>query len=167
MYVESQQLLEANLEAQRRVLGPAHPDTIHTARWLDKVREVLFTEQPPRGAQQGGLRRGSAAARRHSRASAGHRHQARAQRPTRLGAGFPTTQSAASVALDDDETTWSLLAEYVTRAGCAALGCESEEAGSVCARCQAVRYCSSECQRLDLRAHKSACEEAVAAAAAS
>ena len=81
--------------------------------------------------------------------------------------GFQPRSVRYTVALDDDETTWSLLAECVTRAGCAALGCESEEAGSVCSRCQAVRYCSSECQRLDLRAHKSACEEAVAAAAAS
>jgi tetratricopeptide (TPR) repeat protein len=44
-------------------------------------------------------------------------------------------------------------------------GCASEEASSVCARCEAVRYCSHECQRADWRAHKPAC--AVAAAGAS
>ena len=60
------------------------------------------------------------------------------------------------VAMDDGEKL-SLKAECVARAGCAAVGCASEEASSVCARCHAVRYCSRECQRADWRAHKPAC----------
>ena len=64
-----------------------------------------------------------------------------------------------AVALDDGKEL-SLKAECVARAGCAAAGCASEEASSVCgrSRCKAVRYCSRECQRLDWRAHKGACE---------
>ena len=60
------------------------------------------------------------------------------------------------VALDDGKEL-SLKPECVARAGCAAVGCASEEASSVCGRCQAVRYCSRECQRADWKAHKPAC----------
>ena len=51
----------------------------------------------------------------------------------------------------------SLKAECVALAECAAAGCASEEASSVCSRCQAVRYCSRECQRTDWMAHKPVC----------
>ena len=61
----------------------------------------------------------------------------------------------------------SLKAECVARAGCAAVGCASEEASSVGARCQAVRYCSRECQRTDWRAHKPVCAVAQPYASAS
>ena len=67
-----------------------------------------------------------------------------------------------AVGLDDDKLL-SLMPECVVRAGCAAAECASEEARSVCARCQAVRYCSRECQRADWKAHKQACVAAVAA----
>jgi hypothetical protein len=60
------------------------------------------------------------------------------------------------VALDDGKEL-SLKAECVARAGCAAVGCAAEEASSVCSRCQAVRYCSRECQRTDWKAHKRLC----------
>jgi radical SAM protein with 4Fe4S-binding SPASM domain len=40
------------------------------------------------------------------------------------------------------------------------LKAESEEASSVCSRCQAVRYCSRECQRTDWKAHKPVCTAA-------
>jgi hypothetical protein len=63
------------------------------------------------------------------------------------------------VALDDGKEL-SLKAECVARPGCAAAGCTSEEASSLCARCQAVRYCSRECQRTDWRVHKPACAAA-------
>ena len=63
------------------------------------------------------------------------------------------------VALDDGKEL-SLKAECVARAGCAAAGCASEEASSVCSRCEAVRYCSRECQRTDWKAHKPVCTAA-------
>ncbi len=64
-----------------------------------------------------------------------------------------------AIALDDGKEL-SLKAECVARAGCAAAGCVSEEASSMCSRCQAVRYCSRECQRTDWKAHKPACKAA-------
>jgi hypothetical protein len=57
----------------------------------------------------------------------------------------------------DDGKELSLKPESVVRAGCAAEGCASAEASSVCGRCEAVRYCSRECQRADWQAHKPAC----------
>ncbi len=64
-----------------------------------------------------------------------------------------------AVALDDGKEL-SLKAECVAWAGCAAAGCASEEASSVCSRCQAVRYFSLECQRTDWRTHKPVCTAA-------
>jgi hypothetical protein len=64
-----------------------------------------------------------------------------------------------AVALDDGKEL-SLKAECVARAGCAAAGCASDEASSVCGRCEAVRYCSRECQRTDWKAHKPVCSAA-------
>jgi hypothetical protein len=61
-----------------------------------------------------------------------------------------------TVALDDGKEL-SLKPECVARARCAAAGCASEEASSVCSRCQVVRYCSRECQRTDWKAHKPVC----------
>jgi hypothetical protein len=69
---------------------------------------------------------------------------------------FDARTGRYAVALDDGKEL-SLQAECVARAGCAAVGCASEEASSVCARCEAVRYCSRECQRADWKAHKLAC----------
>jgi hypothetical protein len=72
---------------------------------------------------------------------------------------FDARTGRYAVALDDGKEL-SLKAECVARAGCAAAGCASEEASSVCSRCQAVRYCSRECQRTDWKAHKPACTAA-------
>jgi hypothetical protein len=69
---------------------------------------------------------------------------------------FDTRTGRYAVSLEDGKEL-SLKAECVARAGCAAAGCASEEASSVCARCQAVRYCSRECQRTDWKAHKPVC----------
>ena len=54
---------------------------------------------------------------------------------------FDARSGRYRVALDDGREL-SLKAECVARVGCAAAGCVSEEASSVCSRCQAVRYCS-------------------------
>jgi hypothetical protein len=72
---------------------------------------------------------------------------------------FDARTGRYAVALDDGKEL-SLKAECVAKAGCAAAGCASEEASSVCARCQAVRYCSHECQRADWKAHKPVCTAA-------
>ncbi len=72
---------------------------------------------------------------------------------------FDARTGRYAVALDDGKEL-SLKAECVARPRCAAAGCTSEEAGSVCGRCQAVWYCSRECQRTDWRAHKPACAAA-------
>ena len=72
---------------------------------------------------------------------------------------FDARSGRYCVALDDGREL-SLKAECVARAGCAAAGCASEEASSVCSRCEAVRYCSRECQRTDWKAHKPVCTAA-------
>ena len=76
---------------------------------------------------------------------------------------FDARTGRYAVALDGGKEL-SLKAECVAKAGCAAAGCASEEASSVCARCEAVRYCSRECQRADWRAHKPVCAAAAAGA---
>ena len=45
-FAEAQPLFEAVLEVQRRVLGPAHPDTLSTARSLDQMRTHIRAAQP-------------------------------------------------------------------------------------------------------------------------
>ena len=72
---------------------------------------------------------------------------------------FDARTGRYAVALDDGKEL-SLKAECVARAGCAAAGCASEEASSVCSRCEAVRYCSRECQRTDWKLHKPVCAAA-------
>jgi hypothetical protein len=72
---------------------------------------------------------------------------------------FDVRTGRYSVSLDDGKDL-SLKAECVARAGCAAAGCASEEASSMCSRCEAVRYCSRECQRTDWKAHKPVCTAA-------
>ena len=72
---------------------------------------------------------------------------------------FDARTGRYAVALDDGKEL-SLKAECVARAGCAAAGCASEEASSVCGGCEAVRYCSHECQRTDWKVHKPACTAA-------
>ncbi len=72
---------------------------------------------------------------------------------------FDARTGRYAVALDDGREL-SLKAECVARSGCASAGCASDEASSVCSRCQAVRYCSRECQRADWKAHKRVCAAA-------
>ena len=144
---EAQLLFEAALEVQRRVLGPAHPNTLNTASLLDQMRSHA-RRAGGCGGRRHRARRSTAAARWHSRARAAARRHARAQ------------SGRYCVALDDGREL-SLKAECVARAGCAEAGGVSEEASSVCARCEAVRYCSRECQRVDWRAHKPVCDGAI------
>jgi hypothetical protein len=155
-YAEAQPLCEATLEVQRRVLGPNHPHMLHTASLLDQMRSHKRVAQP--AAAAGNVARSAA-----NQLPAGTRVlvQRLVAKPEHNGrrarvVSFDARSGRYCVALDDAREL-SLKAECVARAGCAAAGCASEEASSVCARCEAVRYCSRECQRADWRAHKPAC----------
>jgi hypothetical protein len=50
-------MLQATLEAHRRVLGNAHPDTLMTARSLENVRSDMRAEQPTRAGGKAAVRR--------------------------------------------------------------------------------------------------------------
>jgi hypothetical protein len=54
---------------------------------------------------------------------------------------FDARTGRYAVSLDEGKEL-SLKAECVAKAGCAAAGCASEEASSVCSRCQVVRLCT-------------------------
>jgi hypothetical protein len=158
-YTEAQPLFEATLEVQRRVLGPAHPNTLNTASWLDTVRSHMRAAQP--AAAMGNAARSAV-----QPLPAGTRVvvQRLVAKPEHNGkrarvVSFDARSGRYCVALDDGREL-PLKAECVARAGCASAGCASEEASSVCSRCQAVRYCSRECQRTDWKAHKRVCTAA-------
>jgi hypothetical protein len=72
---------------------------------------------------------------------------------------FDARTGRYAVALEDGKEL-SLKAECVAKAGCAAVGCTLEEASSLCGRCEAVQYCSRECQRTDWKSHKPVCAAA-------
>ena len=74
---------------------------------------------------------------------------------------FDARTGRYAVSLEDGkDSELSLKAECVAKALCAAAGCASNEASSMCSRCLAVRYCSRECQRTDWKAHKPVCTAA-------
>jgi Flp pilus assembly protein TadD len=155
-YVEAERMLLAALPSLRRVLGPAHTYTLGAARGLEHVRAAIRTTPPTNAASL-------AAAGTARPLPAGTRVlvQQLVARPEHNGKharvlSFDACTGRYAVALDDGKGL-SLKAECVARAGCAAAGCASEEASSACARCQAVRYCSRECQRIDWKAHMSVC----------
>jgi hypothetical protein len=156
---EAEQMLHATLASCRRVLGPTHPTTLQTAKGLEDVRTRIRATPPTNAAAP-------AAAGAASPLPAGTRVlvQRLVAKPEHNGKrarvlSFDTRTGRYGVVLDDGKELL-LKVECVTKAGCAAAGCASEEASSVCARCQAVRYCSRECQRADWKAHKPACAAA-------
>jgi hypothetical protein len=153
---EAERMLHAALASLQRVLGPTHPDTLAAARGLEHVR-ARIRATPPTNADA------PAAADAARLLPAGTRVlvQRLGAKPEHNGTrarvlSFDARTGRYAVALDDGKVL-SLKAECVARAGCAAAGCASEEASSVCSRCQAVRYCSRECQRTDWKAHKPVC----------
>jgi hypothetical protein len=172
-YTEAQLLLKAALEVERRVLGPAHPDTLKTARVLDGVRSLILIRARQPAAAVGNAAVGVAprplpAGTRVLVAGTRVLVQRLVAKPEHNGkrarvVSFDARSGRYCVALDDAKELL-LKVECVARSGCAAAGSASEEASSVCARCQAVRYCSRECQRADWRAHKLACAAAAAGA---
>ncbi len=145
-------MLQAVLAARRRILGAAHPDTLESASALDNLRSHMRAAQPfepPKPAAQS-LPVGTRVL--VQRLVAKPEHNGKRARVL----SFDKRSGRYAVALDNGKEL-SLKPECVARAGCAAVGCASEEASSVCGRCAAVRYCSRECQRADWKAHKPAC----------
>ena len=152
-------MLLAALASRRRVLGPAHPHTLKTARNLEDVRARIRATPPTNAAAPA-----AAPAARLLPAGTRVLVQRLVAKPEHNGkrarvVSFDARNGRYAVALDDGKEL-SLKPECVARAGCAAAGCASEEASSVCSRCQAVRYCSRECQRTDWKAHKPVCTAA-------
>jgi hypothetical protein len=157
-YTEAERMLHAALPSLQRVLGPAHPNTLAAARRLDDVRARIHATPPTNAAAP------AAGAARPLPAGTRVLVQRLVAKPEHNGKharvlSFDARTGRYAVALDDGKEL-SLKAECVERAGCAAAGCASEEASSVCSRCKAVRYCSRECQRMDWKAHKPACAAA-------
>jgi hypothetical protein len=155
-HAEAEQMLLATHSSLQRVLGPAHPNTLQVARNLKDVQAAICATPPTNAAAP-------AAAGTACPLPAGTRVlvQRLIAKPEHNGKrarvlSFDARTGRYAVALDDGKEL-SLKAECVARAGCAAAGCASEEASSVCSRCQAVRYCSRECQRADWKAHKRVC----------
>jgi hypothetical protein len=156
---EAEPILHAALASRQRVLGPAHPDTLRTASGLESVRAAIRAMPPTNAAAPV-----AADAARLLPAGTRVLLQRLVAKPEHNGKrarvlSFDARTGRYAVALDDGKEL-SLKAECVARAGCAAVGCASEEASSVCARCEAVRYCSRECQRTDWKAHKPVCTAA-------
>ncbi len=152
-HAEAEHMLQATLASLQRVLGPAHPSTLTTARSLEEVRARIRATPPPTNAAAPvahPLPAGTCVL--VQRLVAKPEHNGKRARVV----SFDARTGRYAVALDDGKEL-SLKAECVARAGCAAAGCASEEASSVCGRCQVVRYCSRESQRTDWKAHKPRC----------
>jgi tetratricopeptide (TPR) repeat protein len=158
-FAEAEQMLHVALASLQRVLGPAHPSTLQIASNLEGVRARIRATPPTNAAAP-------AATDMAQLLPAGTRVlvQLLVAKPEHNGKrarvlSFDARTGRYAVALDDGKEL-SLKAECVAKAVCAAAGCASEEASSMCSRCQAVRYCSRECQRMDWKAHKPVCTAA-------
>ena len=152
-------MLHAALASLRRVLGPAHPTTLQIASNLEAVRARIRATPPTKTAAPataGAVQPLPAGTR-----VLVHRLVAKPEHNGKRARvhSFDARTGRYTATLDDGKEL-SLKAECVAKAGCAAAGCASEEASSVCSRCQAVRYCSRECQRTDWKAHKPVCTAA-------
>jgi hypothetical protein len=147
-YADAERMLRAALASLQRLLGPAHPFTLGAARGLEHVRAAIRATPPTNAASlaAAGAARPLPAGTRVlvQRPVAKPVHNDKRERVV----SFDARTGRYAVALEDGKEL-SLKAECMARAGCAAAGCASEEASSTCARCEAVRYCSRECQRTD------------------
>ena len=52
-YIEAEQMLQPTLASLQRILGPAHPDTLLSARGLEIVRKHLRSTTPTTAALSG------------------------------------------------------------------------------------------------------------------
>ncbi len=155
-YVEAERMLHSALASLQRVLGAEHPDTLATARCLEQARAAIRATPPTNAAAPA-----AAGAARLLPAGTRVLVQRLVVKPEHNGKrarvlSLDARTGRYAMALDDGKEL-SLKAECVAKAGCAAAGCASEEASSVCFRCQTVRYCSHECQCTDWKAHKPVC----------
>ena len=150
-------MLKGVLAARRRILGADHPDTLASASSVDTLRSQMRHSQPPKPPKPvvHTFPVGTRVLVQRLVATGKPEHNGKRARVL----SFDARTGRYAVALDDGKEL-SLKAECVARAGCAAARCASEEASSVCGRCEAVRYCSRECQRADWKAHKGACAAA-------
>jgi tetratricopeptide (TPR) repeat protein len=158
-YADAERMLHATFASLQRVLGPAHPTTLTIASSLEDVRERIRATPPTKAAALA-----AAGAARPLPDGTRVLVQRLVAKPEHNGKrarvlSFDACIGRYAIALDDGKEL-SVRVECVAEAGCAAAGCASEEASSVCSRCQSVRYCSRECQRADWKAHKPACMEA-------
>jgi hypothetical protein len=160
-HTEAEQMLHATLASSRRVLGPAHPTTLRVSSCLKAVRARIRAAPSTQAAALAAptAARPLPAGTRVlvQRLVAKPEHNGKLARVLSLDAHT----GRYVVALEGGKELL-LKAECVARAECAAVGCASEEASSVCSRCKAVRYCSRECQRADWQAHKGVCAVAQA-----
>jgi tetratricopeptide (TPR) repeat protein len=156
---DAERMLHAAFASFQRVLGPAHPDTLHTASNLEDVRAAIratpLTNAAAPAAADAARPLPDGTRVLVQRLVAKPEHNGKRARVM----SFDAYTGRYAVALEDGKEL-SLKAECVARVGCASVGCASEEASSVCSRCQAVRYCSRECQRADWKAHKPMCTAA-------
>ena len=148
-HAEAEQMLKTVIASCQRVLGPAHQDTLETALSLHNMQEHIRAY--PTNAAAASVARLLPAGTRVlvQRLVAKPEHNGKCARVL----SFDPKQYTVTL---DDGKELPLNPKCVVPA-CAAAGCTSEEARSVCGRCQAVRYCSHECQRADWKAHKPAC----------
>ena len=158
-FAEAEAMLTPLVGTCRRVLGRTDPATLEANQLLEDVRSNLTRQVVSRGVQHlpAGATRPMPAGTRVLVQQLVAKPEHNGKRARVLS--FDARAGRYTVELDDGKEL-SLKAQCVARAGCAAVGCASEEASSVCARCQAVRYCSRECQRADWRVHKPACTPA-------
>jgi hypothetical protein len=159
-YAEAEEILQGVLATSQRVLGSAHPNTLSMAESLENVRSEIRAEQQQARTDKAAAATTAGVA---NRLPVGtrvllHRLVGKAEHNGKRARvlSFDERGGRYTLALDDG-TELSLKPESVVRAGCDMAGCASDEASSVCARCQLVRYCSRECQRADWKAHKPAC----------
>jgi tetratricopeptide (TPR) repeat protein len=160
-FAEAEELFQQALANSRSMLGSEHPDTLERAERLRDVRR-LRAKQESRAKGAAKIRTRCALLPAGTRVLVQHL-VAKPEYNGKVASvlSYDRRSEKYTVVLDNGKELL-LKAEHVARAGCAAVGCTSQEASSVCGRCQAVRYCSRECQSAHWKAHRPACTASAA-----